>query len=68
VQLVAGKLAVHSVAAPETNVMLPVALPGKALSASVAGVPKGTLGGVALAVNGTATGVTMSAVDALDDA
>ena len=51
VQLVAGNVAVQRVEPPAVKVTVPVAAPGRPLSASVELAPYATLAGVALAVN-----------------
>jgi hypothetical protein len=56
----------HSVVDPEANVTVPVALPGRPLSARVELVPNGTLEGVALAVNDVAAAVTVRLVVAVE--
>jgi hypothetical protein len=68
VQLVVESVAVHNVVDPEVNVTVPVAPPGRPLSAKLEAVPNGTLEGVALALNDVAAAVTVRLVVAVEPA
>lgn len=65
VQLVVGRIAEHSVEPPDAKVTVPVAAPGRPLSASVEVDPYGTVDGAALAVNEVGTGPTLVRVTEL---
>ena len=58
VQLVAGRMAVHSVVLPERNVIVPVASPGSPDTDNVTAVPYATLAGAADSVKTVGAGVT----------
>jgi hypothetical protein len=58
VQLVVGSVTAHNVAPPEAKVTVPLAPPGRPVSASMELDPYGTVDGVALAVNDVGIGPT----------
>jgi hypothetical protein len=68
VHLVDGWGATQSVEPPDANVTVPVEAFGRPLSDSIEVLPKGTLDGVALAVNDVGAGDTVSVVVAVEAA
>jgi hypothetical protein len=66
-QLVAGRVAVQSVVAPDVKTTVPVASE-RPLSVTVGLMPKGTVACAALTVNDVAATVTVSAVIAVEPA